>query len=401
MIGGLTRLTKSGLSMVEWKVQGSALPADDAEWTVEFDKYKQFPEYDQVHSTMTLPDFKFIYLMEWSHRMAGRSAGLLFVLPLLYFGARGRLSRPLAARLALLFGMGAAQGAIGWWMVKSGLQALEDEHQHARVSPYRLTAHLVSAFTIYSLCFSTALKVWSGRLGSAATAQQIAVHPTCPRPLRVAALATTSVIFLTVVSGAFVAGNEAGLVYNEFPLMGGRLVPQDYINPYLHPRWRNMFENSSLVQFQHRALAMTTLGLVGALFVSVRRAAARGVVSVAARRAAHALIGMGGVQVTLGISTLLMLVPVPLASAHQAGSLTLLTISWYLVHALGRGVGTSAAAAAVATAAPASVMSMSLLLVLAVLSTAAADMVTDECGEDVIEEMEKNQCCDSECGAAC
>jgi cytochrome c oxidase assembly protein subunit 15 len=406
VVGGLTRLTKSGLSMVEWKVQGTALPSGDDEWNVEFDKYKASPEYEKHNEGMPMSEFKFIYFMEWGHRMLGRTAGVVFAVPALYYAARGRLSKPLCYRLSGLFVLGGMQGMIGWWMVKSGLEAPPSDAYRAgevRVSPYRLATHLISAFTIYGILLTTGLRVRAGGfplsdVGKAAwTAAQRggAAQSVAGIGLTRFAAATSGLILVTTFSGAFVAGNEAGLVYNEFPYMGEGLVPSDLISPYLQPAWRNMFENSSCVQFDHRVLAMTTAATVAALFAVVKTKG--GALSPRVHRAAHLCVGMVAVQVGLGITTLLMLVPVPLASAHQAGSLTLLTFGLYLHHTLASpgavvaavaagGAEAAAVTAAVAAAPAMTVASVGLLGLVAALSVARSceddDELTIEFGDD-------------------
>lgn len=353
-LGGLTRLTKSGLSMVEWKPTSIRPPRNDLEWAEEFSKYQEYPEYKRVNNQMSLDQFKFIYMMEFSHRLLGRTVGVVFGLPFVYFVARGRVNMRLARRLALAFGMGGAQGFIGWWMVRSGLENPHETKQSGQVhvSPYRLATHLISAFAIYALLFTTALRVlpssYSRKLvkGSAdwVAMQQFFKAPPLKRVRQLAA-ATTAIVACTVFSGAYVAGNEAGLCYNEWPLMGGRIVPQDLVSPYLHPVWRNVFENSTTVQFEHRMLAYTTTAVVVAAFLATRRAGAAKEVRAliassplvherfrAIQRAAHSTIGMVSIQVSLGVATLLTYVPVSLATLHQAGSLTLLTFALWLLH---------------------------------------------------------------------
>lgn len=339
VIGGLTRLTKSGLSMVDWKPAGSLPPLSLEAWQAEFDKYKQFPEY-QRRRDMTLNDFKYIFFWEWGHRMLGRTIGLAFGVPLLVFGARGAFKGQLALtrRLGLLFAMGGSQGLIGWWMVKSGLSEPE-RHKQVRVSPYRLATHLISAFAIYALLFTTALQ--QRQLAGVALAA-------APPALRKAAIATATIVGLTAFSGAFVAGNQAGYVYNEFPFMGGRIIPQDIVDPYLEPKWRNFFENSPLVQFDHRVLGMSSLGASTALWLFSRRYPQ---LSRASRMASNALLVTASAQVTLGITTLVYHVPVALASMHQAGALTLLSVSLWFVTTLAPNPMTAAGASAAALAA--------------------------------------------------
>lgn len=327
VVGGLTRLTKSGLSMTDWKFSGEKPPITAQEWEAEFENYKSFPEYEQVHKGMTVNEFKFIYFMEWGHRMLGRVVGVSFLVPLLYFSARGRLTMPgmrLQPRLFGILGLIVGQGLVGWWMVKSGLEKPKEEWERVKVSPYRLASHLLSAFGIYTLMFTTGMRVWTG------TAVQ-ATKAALPKRVAVLLTATTALVGTTVASGAFVAGNGAGLCYNEFPKMGGRWIPEDIINPYLIPKWRNIFENSTLVQFDHRVLGISTAAAVSGLVLVTRQLPG---LTANARLASSCLLGMVGVQVSLGISTLLLYVPTHLAATHQAGSLVLLSMCLWLRHAL-------------------------------------------------------------------
>jgi len=230
----------------------------------------------------------------------------------------------LQKRLMGLFCLGGFQGAVGWWMVKSGLDKdiQDDLRGRVRVSPYRLSFHLVSAFLIYSLLVSTAFKLHP-RI-SKSVLQKI-MGPQSLTSMRLA-WGITGLIGLTIFSGSLVAGNNAGLVYNEFPLMGGRLFPSDYCDPFLQPKWRNVFENSSLVQFDHRLLGMLSFGSVLGLWFYTRRLPPN------VRFAANCLLGTVTFQASLGIMTLLYYVPVSLASAHQAGAMGLLTASMYFLH---------------------------------------------------------------------
>ena len=313
VLGGITRLTGSGLSMVEWDpIFGVVPPLTESEWAEVFAKYQASPEYQLVNRGMDLAGFKRIYYVEYAHRVLGRAVGLVFLLPLLWFVATGRVDRPLAWKLGGLFVLGGLQGLLGWYMVKSGLVDVP------RVSPYRLTAHLGLAVLIYALMVWTVLGLrWP----------RPALLVDAPRLRRAAGLVTL-LAFVTLLSGGFVAGTKAGHAFNTFPLMAGRWIPEGYW--VLEPWWRNLFENIAAVQFNHRLLALTTLAAVAALWVAAMRAplAPRG------RGLAHATLAMALVQVGLGISTLLSHVALPLASAHQAGAILLLTLLLALRHGL-------------------------------------------------------------------
>lgn len=310
VLGGVTRLTGSGLSMVEWDpIFGVIPPLSDAEWQAVFDKYRASPEYQKVNIRMDVDGFKSIYWFEFAHRLLGRAIGTVFLLPFLYFLWRGWVRPPLTYKLVAMFVLGGLQGALGWYMVASGL--VDDPH----VSQYRLTAHLLLAFVIYGYILWVALDLLYPRR----------VAYTAPR-LRGGAALFLGLVTVTIGSGGLVAGLKAGYAYSTFPLMDGHLVPKAIF--LLEPRWRNFFENIATVQFDHRLLA--TLVLIGgiALWLSARRLPAT------LRWRAHLLLGMIGVQIGLGISTLLLHVPVGLASAHQAGALVLLTLTLYLLHGL-------------------------------------------------------------------
>ncbi|KAF3329769.1 cytochrome c oxidase assembly protein COX15 [Carex littledalei] len=321
VLGGITRLTRSGLSMTDWKFTGTLPPLTQEEWVCEFEKYQRSPEYKRINKGMSIEDFKFIYWMEYAHRMWGRGLGLAFAFPFAYFIAKGYITRQLGLRLSALFALGGGQGLIGWWMVKSGLEEPKSEWVQPRVSPYRLATHLTSAFVIYSGILWTALSVVmpeppSGSLNWVHGATKI----------RRLALPVSFIVGLTAVSGAFVAGNDAGHAYNTFPKMGDVWVPDDIFN--MEPLIRNFFENTSLVQLNHRILATTTLSAVGALWLASRRIN----LHPAVQSLIGSTLGMAALQVTLGLSTLLMYVPTSLASAHQAGALTMLSLMILLVH---------------------------------------------------------------------
>ncbi|XP_048361370.1 cytochrome c oxidase assembly protein COX15 homolog isoform X2 [Sphaerodactylus townsendi] len=245
VLGGVTRLTESGLSMVDWHlVREMKPPQSQQEWEAEFQKYQQFPEFKILNHDMTLTEFKFIWYMEYSHRMWGRLVGLAYIIPAAYFWRKGYLNRSLKTRVLALCGLVCFQGLLGWYMVKSGLEEKTDSHDIPRVSQYRLAAHLGSALILY--CSS----LWTG------LSLLLPLHklPETHQLLRLRRFSygTAGLVFLTAISGAFVAGLDAGLVYNSFPKMGEHWVPDDLLA--FSPRLKNFFENPTTVQFDHRIL---------------------------------------------------------------------------------------------------------------------------------------------------
>lgn len=314
VIGGVTRLTRSGLSIVEWEpILGAIPPLTDAQWQEAFEKYQRTPEYRKVNFGMSLAEFKGIYYIEWFHRLFGRLIALVFLGGLAYFWLRRRIPRALAPRLVGIFLLGALQGVLGWYMVMSGLV---DE---PRVSPYRLTAHLGLAVAIYAAILWTAFSLLYPKAEVAGS-----VGP----GLRRFAWGVTGLVFLMILTGGFVAGTKAGFAFNTFPLMNGRFVPPGIFA--LTPWWANLFENIATVQFNHRLLAYVLVAVIAAFWWTAQRAG----LPPRARRAAHALLGLLALQVTLGITTLLYVVPLGLAAAHQAGALLVFTAALYLAHAL-------------------------------------------------------------------
>jgi cytochrome c oxidase assembly protein subunit 15 len=314
IIGGITRLTESGLSITEWRpVTGILPPLDEESWVAEFAKYQRIPEFREKNSTMTLAEFKTIFFWEYVHRLWGRLIGIVFSLPFVAFLFSGRVRGALAWRLGFIFLLGGLQGAVGWWMVMSGLVDRVD------VSPYRLAIHLGLALIIHVLIVRTALALAADRANAAHDAAGVG------------AAVVVLFVFVTIIAGAFVAGTDAGRIYNTFPLMDGRLIPAGYHD--IDPWWRNAFENVAAVQFHHRVLATATVLSVLVLAVSVSRR--RRVPAWTARLAwltAAAVIG----QFALGVVTLLFAVPIALGAAHQAGAVILLTLSVALHHALAR-----------------------------------------------------------------
>ncbi|KAE8351644.1 cytochrome oxidase assembly protein-domain-containing protein [Aspergillus coremiiformis] len=345
VFGGLTRLTESGLSITEWRpVTGSLPPMNAEDWESEFAKYRASPEFHLLNPHMTLSEFKSIYYMEWIHRLWGRFVGLSFVLPAVYFVASKKVSKPMALRLAGIAGLIGFQGFIGWWMVKSGLKDdLFAPGSHPRVSQYRLTAHLGAAFVCYVAMLWNGLAILrSHRLladPEAGTKLLDSLRDPKLKIFRRSIAGLAALVFVTAMSGALVAGLDAGLIYNEFPYMGmGLAPPKSELFDARYSRhedrsdlwWRNALENPSLVQLDHRVLAMTTFAAIMGLWAYTRRSSTmKRLLPPAAKKGVHGVVAFAFCQVGLGIATLLYLVPTSLASAHQAGSLFLLT--WVMV----------------------------------------------------------------------
>lgn len=313
VIGGITRLTESGLSMVEWRpLIGWLPPMSEPEWYRVFSLYQDTPEFQKVNTWMTIDDFKNIFFWEYLHRVWGRLIGIAFAVPFLVLALTGHIRRTLYPRLGLLFLLGAIQGGIGWWMVKSGLV------DNPAVSQYRLAIHLSVALLILVTLIRTVLGL-------------IRIPAETNRKYRRHAVAVLHLTAITAVAGAFVAGLDAGLIYNTFPLMNGHAVPPDYA--FAEPFWINFFENPAAVQFNHRIIAMLTFASIVWLLVRAMRATD---IAPRTRLAIHSLAGMAAIQVALGISTLLAQVPVTLGAAHQGGAaLTLAAVIWVLFEVSG------------------------------------------------------------------
>ncbi|MEK6707708.1 MAG: COX15/CtaA family protein [Pseudomonadota bacterium] len=315
VVGGVTRLTNSGLSIVEWQpIVGTFPPLSQSDWEVVFEKYHQTPQYKKVNQGMSLEEFKGIFWWEYFHRLLGRVIGLAFFIPFVYFVARKGIDRPLGLKLAGIFLLGGLQGAMGWYMVKSGL--VDNPH----VSQYRLTAHLGLAFVIYAAMLWVAL----GLLFPASASQ----GDDRLRSLRQFSLALTSLIFIMVLSGGFVAGIRAGLAYNTFPLMNGHFIPPEIF--MLEPWYRNFFDNMATVQFDHRMIAWMLAFLVPLFWFKSRQFP----LPASTRLACNLLLAMLAVQISLGIATLLLVVPLPLAAAHQGGAVLLFTAALWVNHKL-------------------------------------------------------------------
>ncbi|HYZ24273.1 MAG TPA: COX15/CtaA family protein, partial [Rhodopila sp.] len=283
-------------------------PMSDADWQRLFDLYKQIPQYSLLHEGFGLSGFKHIFWLEWTHRLWGRLIGFAFLLPLIVLAATGRIERRLIPRLVVLFLLGGLQGAVGWFMVASGFFP-----DSTAVSPYRLVIHLVLALVLYCAL------VWTGLSASS----PVRYRPLALAWVRALAVASAAMVGLTIVAGGFTAGLHAGLTYNTFPLMDGHLVPEGYAA--LTPFWRNLTENIAAVQFDHRVLATVTLGLVSATAAVAWR-------SGLSRVACACLLGAVLLQYGLGVTTLLLVVPVPVATLHQFGAVILLTAVLVVVH---------------------------------------------------------------------
>lgn len=316
VLGGVTRLTDSGLSIVDWRpITGVLPPLGEGAWREAFARYQEFPEYQKINQGMTLAEFRSIFWFEFAHRLVGRLLGFIFFVPFVWFLVTRRVNRELAPKLAAMFVLGGLQGLLGWFMVKSGLVDRPD------VSHLRLTAHLGLAVLIYGYMFWVALGLLSPAPG--------ALPPTDEK---VAYLTRGLVpwIFFVILTGGLVAGLDAGFVYNTFPLMDGGLVPGGFLSQAPWPT--NFLDNLATVQFDHRWLAILTAVAIAGLWLWARRAGLEG------RQAlgVHFLLAAVVLQVVLGISTLVLVVPVALAAAHQAGALLLFTAAIFTAHALRR-----------------------------------------------------------------
>jgi cytochrome c oxidase assembly protein subunit 15 len=317
VVGGVTRLTHSGLSIVEWQpIVGTMPPLGQSDWDELFEKYHQTPQYKKINVGMSLEEFKGINWWEYFHRLLGRVIGLAFFVPFVYFIAKKAIDKPLGLKLTGIFLLGGLQGGMGWYMVKSGL--VDNPH----VSQYRLTAHLGLAFAIYAAMFWVALGLLYP-VGTSLTSSGLG-------SLRRFSNALTTLIFIMILSGGFVAGIQAGFAYNTFPLMNGHIIPPELF--ILEPWYRNFFDNMATVQFDHRLIAWMLAILIPIFWFKSRKLPLSG----SARLACTLLMVMLGIQISLGISTLLLVVPLPLAAAHQAGAVLLLTAALWVNYQLRR-----------------------------------------------------------------
>ncbi len=310
LVGGATRLTESGLSIVEWRpVAGVLPPLSAGQWQNEFDKYQAIPQYRTLNAGMTLAQFKTIYWWEWTHRLLGRLIGVVFLLPFLYFLWRGWVGRRLRAGLAAIFALGALQGAVGWWMVASGLA------DRIEVSQYRLAIHLLLASLIFvaTLWMAQRLKPGAGI--------------EAPARIRAGAIGLVVLVLMQIHLGAVLAGLRGGLVYNTWPLIDGELIPGPHALFRLGPAWRNFFENALTVQFDHRLMAYV-LWALALLHVLDATWTLRGGPALAGALAVAAGVTVQGM---LGILTLVQQVPIALALSHQGMAIAVLAIA--VVHA--------------------------------------------------------------------
>jgi cytochrome c oxidase assembly protein subunit 15 len=306
LVGGATRLTESGLSIVEWKpVTGTLPPLTEAQWTQAFEAYKTIPQYRELNAGMNLSEFKTIFWWEWSHRLLGRVIGMVYLLPFLWFLWRGMLGAELKRRLWLIFGLGALQGAVGWWMVASGLTL------RVEVSQYRLATHLVLALLIFAGI------VW--------TLRRLTDRPpaTAHSRLKITAMVLLALTFLQLYFGALVAGLRAGRVYNTWPDIDGGFIPSAARLWFETPWWRNLFDNPLTVQFEHRMTAYALLALAAVHAIDALRSRANSAVV----GGAWSLLAAITLQAALGILTLLNQVPIDLALAHQAVAIVVLTLA--------------------------------------------------------------------------
>ena len=319
VVGGMTRLTHSGLSITEWQpIVGTLPPLSDADWETAFAKYRETPEFRQVNHAMTLAEFKGIFWWEYFHRLLGRLIGVVFFVPLVWFIVRRKIPSGYAWPLAGIFVLGGLQGAMGWYMVQSGL--VDDP----RVSQFRLTAHLGLALAIFAAMFWAAL--------SLVCPQRATPREPSLRGVRRFARAVALLVFVMMLTGGFVAGIRAGFAYNTFPLMNGHLIPPEIM--MIDPWWKNFFYNMATVQFDHRLVAWVLAIVVPLLAWRIHVAPAA---PSRARRGSLALVALLALQIALGIATLLLVVPLPLAALHQACAVLVFAAALNVAHALRQG----------------------------------------------------------------
>lgn len=311
VVGGITRLTDSGLSMTDYKLITETIPPLNEEaWNAEFERYKQFPEYQKLHSHFELEDFKQIYFWEWFHRFIGRFIGIVFIIPFLYFLFTKQLSSSTIKKSLILLALGAFQGFLGWYMVKSGLVDIP------AVSHYRLAAHLVTAFLTFAYTFWVALDLIYPKREIVNTSFRNLVRW------------GMVILLLQIIWGAFVAGLDAGLIHNTWPLMNEGKIIHETVYIEQEPLWRNFIEGKSGVQFVHRYLAWFVVGIIGLIWYRSKKLSLNSL----QHKAIDFLLVMVFVQFLLGIFTLLYAVPLWLGVAHQVGAFFLLAAMTFTLH---------------------------------------------------------------------
>ncbi|MFZ1853185.1 MAG: COX15/CtaA family protein [Nitrosomonas sp.] len=316
VVGGVTRLTDSGLSIVEWQpIVGTMPPITQNDWEILLEKYRATPQYQKINKGMSIDEFKSIFWWEYFHRLLGRLIGLVFFIPFVYFLIKKRVDRALGIKLTGILVLGGMQGFMGWYMVMSGL--VNDPH----VSQYRLTAHLGLAIIIFAAMFWVALDILSQGIDNIDKNQKI-------QSLSKFSVALTALIFIMILSGGFVAGIRAGFAYNTFPLMNGHFIPPEIF--MLEPWYRNFFDNMATVQFDHRLIAWILAFLVPLFWWQSKKCN----LPASTRLACNLFLLMLVIQISLGISTLLYVVPIPLAASHQGGAVLLLAASLWVTHRL-------------------------------------------------------------------
>jgi heme a synthase len=310
IIGGITRLTHSGLSITEWNViMGSVPPLNDQDWNVVFEKYKQFPEYQLINYEMSLHEFKGIFWWEFMHRLIGRLIGIVFLIPFIYFLIRGKIKKPFTYKLLGVFVLGGLQGFIGWYMVASGL--VDNPH----VSHYRLATHLITAFITFGYIFWLALDLIYGDNTQERASEK----------LRGVSRLLLIIVTIQIIYGAFVAGLKAGLIYNTFPKMGDSWIPEAVTA--MQPFYLNFLQNMAGVQFVHRCIAIIILIIGVVMFFAFRNQYSKNI-----KTTIQVILLIILIQFTLGILTLLYAVPITLGILHQVGAFFLFASAIFLVH---------------------------------------------------------------------
>jgi cytochrome c oxidase assembly protein subunit 15 len=320
ILGGITRLTNSGLSMVDWHPFKEFPPLTRDQWIREFDKYKQFPEFKIRNKDITLEEFKWIWNMEYIHRSLGRAIGAVYFIPAALFWYKKWFTKAMKPRVVMFGALLAFQGLLGWHMVKSGLEEQTQYQRDPKVSHYRLAAHLGTAFAFYSLLLWSGLTHLLPPLQTQYSRQMLLFKRFTHT--------TKALVFVTALSGALVAGLDAGLDYNSFPKMADRWIPTDILS--MSPKWKNFFENATTVQFDHRFFGELVFCVVTGLWLYSRRLP----LNARTRLAVNCLMATTLLQVGLGITTLLLYVPKTLAASHQSGALTVLSTAIWLSHEL-------------------------------------------------------------------